>query len=130
MWWWWWWSWCPWGRLATAELGILPYSGLPPHLSGLVTGLGFFGIGALPLVAYSQPLSSLALVSGFYGHSFGLLLAVAAVVLFVLGGIKVLRPASWPWGVAGPASGSGADSHARGDDTRHMCTCTTTTTTT
>ncbi len=90
MWWWWWWCACGW--LATAELGILPYSGLPPHLSGLVTGLGFFGIGALPLVAYSQPLSSLALVSGFYGHSFGLLLAVAAVILFVLGGIKVRRP--------------------------------------
>ncbi|ELR21338.1 uncharacterized protein ACA1_182400 [Acanthamoeba castellanii str. Neff] len=69
------------------ELGILPYSGLPPHLSGLVTGLGFFVIGALPLVAYSPPLSSLAFVSGIYGHSFGLLLA-AAVILFVLGGIK------------------------------------------
>lgn len=86
-----------------SELGILPYSGLQPELSGLVTGASFFTLGALPLAAYSK-LGSLGLTYAFSGmHCLSLipyylivgvgqleaLLLLAGFILLALSALKV-----------------------------------------
>jgi len=68
------------------ELGILPYSGLQPELSGLVTGASFFTLGALPLAAYSK-LGSLGLTYAFSGQLEALLL-LAGFILLALSALK------------------------------------------
>jgi len=73
------------------ELGIAPYNGLHPRLSGLMTAVGFILFGALPLLAYSSYLRVLQGLMSPYalpGEQLAVLLALAIVVMFLMGVIK------------------------------------------